>query len=51
MARSPDTVSLLRLSAEDETSTKEGVACLFLVTAVTSPRSELEAGDELKEEL
>ena len=27
MARSPVTVSLLRLSAEDSTSTKEGVAC------------------------
>ena len=48
MARSPDTVSLLSLSAEDATSTKEGVACLFLVTTVTSTRSELEAEDELK---
>ena len=49
MARSPDTVSLL--SAEDATSTKEGVACLFPVTTVTAPRSELETEDELKEEL
>ena len=51
MARSPDTVSLLSLSAEDATFTKEGVACLFPVTTVTAPRSELEAEDELKEEL
>ena len=49
MARSPDTVSLLRLS--DARSTKEGVACLFPVTTVTSPPSVLEAEDELKEEL
>ena len=51
MARSPVTVSLLRLSAEDATSTKEEVACLFAVTTVASPRSELEAEDELKDEL
>ena len=51
MARSPDTVSLLSLSAEDATSTKAGVACLFAVTTVTAPESELEAEDELKEEL
>ena len=50
MAQSPVTVSVLSLSAEDATSTKEGVACLFLVTTVTSPRSELEAEDELEEE-
>ena len=51
MARFPDTVILLRLSAEDSTSTKEGIACLLAVTTVTSPRSELEAEDELKDEL
>ena len=51
MARSPDTVCLLSLSAEDATFTKEGVAYLFAVITVTSPRSELEAEDELKEEL
>ena len=51
MARSPDTVSLLSLSAEDATFTKEGVACLLPVIAVTVPRSELEAEDEVKEEL
>ena len=51
MALSPDTVSLLSLSAEDARSTKEGAACLFPVTTVTAPRSELEAEDELKEEL
>ena len=51
MARSPVTVSLLRLSAEDATSTKEGVVSLFAVPTVTSPRSELEAEDELKDEL
>ena len=49
MARSPVTESLLSLFAEDATSTKEGVTCLFPVTTVTSPRSELEAEDELKE--
>ena len=51
MARSPDTVSLLSFSAEDATFTKEGVACLFPVSTVTAPRSELEAEDELKDEL
>ena len=51
MARSPDTVNLLSLSSEDATFTKKGFACLFPVTTVTSPRSELEAEDELKEEL
>ena len=51
MARSPVTVSLLSLSAQDATSTEERVACLFLVTTVTSPWSELDAEDELKEEL
>ena len=51
MARSPVTVSLLRLSAEDAAFTKEGVACLFSVTTVVSPRSELEAEDELKDEV
>ena len=51
MARSPDTVSLFSLSAEDATSTKEGVACLFPVTTVTSPWSELKDEDELKDEL
>ena len=51
MVRSPDILSLLSLSAEDATSTKERVACLFPVTTVTSPRSEREAEDELKEEL
>ena len=51
MTRSPVTVTLLSLSAEDATSTQEGVARLFLVTTVTSPRSELEAEDGLKEEL
>ena len=51
MARFPDTVSLLSLSAEDAAFTKEGVACLFAVITVTSPRSELKAEDELKEEL
>ena len=51
MARFSVTVSLLRLSAEDATFTKEGVACLFPVITVASPRSELETEDELKEEL
>ena len=51
MARSPDTVSLLSLSAEDATSTKEGVACLFPITTMTAPRCELETEDELKEGL
>ena len=51
MTRSPDTVSLLSFSAEDATFTKEGVACLFPVTTVASPRSELETEDALKEEL
>ena len=51
MARSQDTVSLLSLTAEEATFTKEGVACLSPVTTVTSPRSELEAEDKLKEEL
>ena len=51
MAWSPVTVTLLSLSAEDATSTKAGVACLFLVTTVTSPRSKLEDEDERKEEL
>ena len=51
MARSPVTVSLLSLSAEDATSTKEGVAFFLLVTTVTSPRSDLEPEDKLKEEL
>ena len=51
MARSPDTVCLLSLSAEDATSTKEGVAYLFPFTTVTAPRSELETEDELKGEL
>ena len=50
MTRSPVTIRLLSLSAEDAISTKEGVTCLFPVTTVTSPRSELEAEDELKEE-
>ena len=51
MARSPDTVSLLSLSAEVATFTKERVACLFPVTTVIAPRSDREAEDELKEEL
>ena len=51
MARSPDTVRLPILSAEDATFTKEVGARLFPVTTVTSPRSELETEDELKEEL
>ena len=45
---SPARERLLSRSAEDTTSTKEGVACLFPVTTATSPRSELEAEDELK---
>ena len=48
LARSPVTENLLSRAAEDATSTKEGVTCLFPVTTVTSPRSELEAKDELK---
>ena len=48
MARSPDTVSLLSLSAEDASSTNEGVACLFPDTTLTAPRSELETEDELR---
>ena len=51
MAGSPVTVSLLSHSAKHATSTKEGVTCFFPVTTVTPPRSELEAEDELKEEL
>ena len=50
MARSPVTESLLSRSAEDATSSKDGVNYFFPVTAVTSPGSELEAEDELKEE-
>ena len=50
LARSPVTERLLSRSAEDATSIKELVTCLFPVTTVTSPRSELEAEDGLNEE-
>ena len=43
------TVIFLRCSAEEATSTKEGVIFLFRVTTVTSPLSVLDATDELKE--
>ena len=49
LARSPVTDSLLSRSAEDATSTKEEVTCLFPATTVTSPWSVLEAEDKLKE--
>ena len=51
MALSADSASLLSLSAEGTTFTKEGVACLFPVTTVASPWSELKDEDELKDEL
>ena len=50
LARSPVTERLLSRAAEDGTSTKEGVTCLFPVTTVTSPWFVLEAEDDLKEE-
>ena len=50
LAWPPVTESLLSRSAEDATSTKEGVTSLFPVSTVTLPRSGLEAEDELKEE-
>ena len=42
---------MLRLSAEDATSTKEGAVWLYSVATVTSPWSELETEDELNVEL
>ena len=48
-ARASGTDSLLRRSAEDAASTKEGVTYLFPATTVTSPLCVLEAEDELNE--
>ena len=42
---------MLKLSYEDATSTKDGIACLCSAATATSPWSELETGDELKVEL
>ena len=49
LARSSVTDRLLSRSAEDTTSTKEGITCLFPATTVTLPWSELEPEDEWKE--
>ena len=50
LAPSPVTESFLSRSAEDATSTKEGVTCLFPATTVTSPWCALEEEVELKED-
>ena len=49
LARSSVTDSLLRRSAEDATSTKEGFTCRFPATTAASPWSVLVSADELKE--
>ena len=51
LVRSPVRESLFSRSEKDLTSTNEGGNCIFPVTTVTSPRSELETEDKLKEEL